>query len=355
MDELSAVLSGPRAQSAFLLRSMLTSPWSLRILDRAPLTVVAVTRGRAWIGTDAGPQDFLATGDIAIVRGPDPYVVADAPTTAPQILIHPGQVCQTPDGVSVAESMSLGVRTWGDATDAETVMLTGTYERVGEVSRRLLDELPGLIVLRGSEWRSPIVDLLAAEIGRDEPGQAVVLDRLLDLLTVAALRQWLTTRSPSPRGWFGAYQDEVVGPALRLLHNNPAHPWTLVTLAAQVGVSRAALARRFSGLVGESPMAYLSSWRLALAADLLADPVTSVSAVSRQVGYASPFTFSAAYKRRFGASPQQHRLGSGQIQAGASGTGPELLINRSPANRPVNQASRSARSPVMSGPPVPSS
>jgi AraC-like DNA-binding protein len=99
-----------------------------------------------------------------------------------------------------------------------------------------------------------------------------------------------------------------VGQALRRLHNNPAHPWTVATLAAEVGVSRAALARRFTELVGEPPMTFLTGWRLALAADLLREPAATLGAVARQVGYGSPFALSAAFKRVRGISPQQHRL-----------------------------------------------
>jgi AraC-like DNA-binding protein len=99
----------------------------------------------------------------------------------------------------------------------------------------------------------------------------------------------------------------VVGPALRLLHHRPAHPWTVASLAVATGVSRAALARRFTELVGEPPMSFLAGWRLTLAADLLREPGATVGSVARQVGYGSPFALSAAFKRVRGISPQQHR------------------------------------------------
>jgi AraC-like DNA-binding protein len=102
----------------------------------------------------------------------------------------------------------------------------------------------------------------------------------------------------------------VVGRALRMLHNNPAHRWTVATLAAEIGVSRAALARRFTELVGEPPMTFLTGWRLALAADLLREPDATVGAVARQVGYGSPFALSTAFKRVRGVSPRQHRAGA---------------------------------------------
>jgi AraC-like DNA-binding protein len=92
-----------------------------------------------------------------------------------------------------------------------------------------------------------------------------------------------------------------------MLHNNPEHPWAVATLAEAVGVSRAALARRFTELVGEPPMTFLTGWRLALAADLLRDPGTTIGAAARRVGYSNAFALSAAFKRVRGVSPQQYR------------------------------------------------
>ncbi|MEV6872285.1 AraC family transcriptional regulator [Amycolatopsis sp. NPDC051128] len=308
MDPLAALLDGPRAHGAFLLRSVLTPPWSLRIEDRAPLTVVSVVRGEAWIVPDAGEAVPLGEGDVAIVRGPGPYLVADHPTTPPQALILPGQECRTPDGGHLTELADVGVRTWGHGTDGPVVLLTGTYGMEGELSKKLLAALPTLIVLRAADWPTPLVGLLAVEIGRDVPGQEAVLDRLLDLLLIAALRAWFDRPDTSAPAWYRAHDDPVVGQALRLLQHQPAEPWTVAKLAANAGVSRAALARRFAAAVGETPMAYLTRWRLALAADLLRQqPDATIGAVAHQVGYGSAFALSAAFKREFGVSPQRYR------------------------------------------------
>jgi AraC-like DNA-binding protein len=309
MDAVAGLLDGPRARGAFLLRSMLDPPWSLRIEDQAPLTVVAAVRGRAWILPDGADAVCLTTGDVAIVRGPDPYTVADDPDTSPQVVILPGQRCVTPDGVDVAQMMDLGVRTWGNSPDGETVLLTGTYPVPGEISRRLLAALPPLIVVQRDAWDSPLVPLLAAEIAKEEPGQEAVLDRLLDLLLIAVLRTWFARPEADAPGWYRAHGDPVVGRALRMLQHNPAHPWTVAALAAETGMSRAALARRFTELVGEPPMTFLTGWRLTLAADLLREPGTTVGAVAHQVGYSNAFALSTAFKRVRGVSPQQHRAG----------------------------------------------
>ncbi|MFI6262971.1 AraC family transcriptional regulator [Micromonospora sp. NPDC051006] len=311
MDAVSGLLDGPRAQGAFLLRSILTPPWSMAIKDEAPLTLVAVVRGDAWIVPDEGAAARLGPGDVAIIRGTGPYTVADDPATVPQVIIHPGQRCTTPDGQELFEMTQLGVRTWGNGLDGPTILLTGTYTMQGAVGQRLLGALPPLVVVRRDSWDSPLVPLLATEIVKDDPGQEAVLDRLLDLLLIATLREWSAQPGAKAPAWYTAHGDPVVGKALRLLHNNPAQPWTVASLAAQTGVSRAALARHFTALVGEPPMSYLTEWRLALAADLLREPDATVGAVAHRVGYGSSFALSTAFKRRRGVSPRQHRLAAG--------------------------------------------
>ncbi|MER7281074.1 AraC family transcriptional regulator [Dactylosporangium sp. NPDC000244] len=307
MDALTALLDGPRARGAFLLRSVLTPPWSLRIQDEAALAIAAVVRGEASYVGDDGEIVVAGPGDVMVIRGPEPYTVAEPPGTAPQIVIHPGQRCATPDGVDLAEEMHLGVRTWGTDPDGPTLILTGAYQLAGEVSRRLLTALPRVLVVPRDEWDTPLVALLADEIAKDRPGQEAVLDRLLDLMLITALRTWLARPGSGAPGWYRAQSDPIVGQALRLLHHNPALSWTVGDLAAKVGVSRALLARRFGELVGEPPMAYLAGWRLALAADLLLEPDATLAAVARRVGYGSAFALSAAFKRVRGVSPQTHR------------------------------------------------
>jgi AraC-like DNA-binding protein len=308
MDGVAGLLDGPRARGAFLLRSTMDPPWSLRIEDEAPLTLVAIVRGGACVVAGGGEPTWLRAGDVVITRGPDPYLVADSPDTPPQAVILPGGRCTTPDGLELKLMDFLGTRNWGNSTDGETVMLTGTYQLDGEISGRLLRALPPLLVLPGDAWETPLIGLLADEIVKDQPGQEAVLDRLLDLLLIAVLRTWFARPEAEAPGWYRASADPIVGPALKALHNDPAHPWTVEELAKGAGVSRAALARRFNDLVGEPPMTFLTGWRIALAADLLLEPDATVGSVAERVGYGSPFALSTAFKRLRGMSPKQYRL-----------------------------------------------
>lgn len=307
MDAVAALLDGPHARGAFLLRSQLSPPWSMRIADEAPLTLLAVLRGSAWIVLADGRAEHVGAGDVALLRGPRPYTVADEPSTPPQVVIGPGQQC-TPAGPGDDGAMTgLGTRAWGNDAGGGTVLLTGTYPRPGAVGERLVRALPPLAVVRADQGTSAVTQLLATEVARDAPGQASVLDRLLDVVLVSALRVWADRPEARAPGWYVAAADPVVGPALTLIHDRPAEPWTVATLAGAVGVARATLARRFTELVGEPPVSYLTGWRIALATDLLRDRGLTLTSIARRVGYASPFALSAAFKRATGVSPAVHR------------------------------------------------
>jgi AraC-like DNA-binding protein len=136
-----------------------------------------------------------------------------------------------------------------------------------------------------------------------------VLDRLLDLMLVSALRSWFENPDAEAPAWCRALDDPVVGVALRLLHDAPSHPWTVGDLADKVGISRAGFARRFTALVGEPPMAYLTSWRITLAADLLRETDHTVGTIARKVGYANAFALSVAFKRLRGIRPETRAAG----------------------------------------------
>ena len=143
MDDLSALLDGPRARGAFTLKIVMTAPWAIDVRDEAPLSVLAVTAGEAWLRVDGEPSSALRPGDVALLRGPEPYVVADGPATTPGVSILPGQVCVDSDGEHLEQSMHVGLGTWGNSMSGETTMLVGTYQSDGEIGRRLVEALPG--------------------------------------------------------------------------------------------------------------------------------------------------------------------------------------------------------------------
>ena len=174
--------------------------------------------------------------------------LADSPTMQPSVVIHPGQRCCDLEGNSVLEEMSHGVRTWGNDPDGSTVFLVGAYEHLSDISDRLLRALPPVLSMSHADWESPLISLLCDEVVKDEPGQAAVLDRLLDLLLTAVLKAWFAQRDANRPEWWRYQGDRVIERALRIMHDDPSHPWTLDKLAAESGASRASLARRFHDL-----------------------------------------------------------------------------------------------------------
>ncbi|WP_030573816.1 AraC family transcriptional regulator [Streptomyces aureocirculatus] len=311
MDVLAGLLEGPRARGAFMIRACFEPPWAVRIADEAPVSVMIMVHGEAWITPEgAGGEEPrpVRPGDVAVARGPGHYLVAGDQKTEPFAEIGPGQSCTPLNGAPEGHYAGLGMRAWGQP-GGPVQMLIGTYQMRGEITGRLLDALPPLLVLPTDVWDCPLTPFLAEEFSKDEPGQEVVLDRLLDLLLIAALRAWFSRPEAAAPAWYRAMGDPVVGPVIRLLQDDPAHPWTVASLAAKAGVSRAALARRFTELVGEPPMTYLTGWRLALAADLLRDSELTIASIARKVGYGSAFALSGAFKRVYGVSPQDHRTG----------------------------------------------
>ncbi|MEM1081222.1 MAG: AraC family transcriptional regulator [Pseudomonadota bacterium] len=307
MDTLAGLLDAPRARGAFALRTVMTPPWSLRIQAESPLTLLAAIEGPLCIVPDQGKPILMKPGDVALTRAPDHYNVADSPETAPQVIIHPGQDCRDLNGQSMLEQMTHGVRTWGNDPDGQTVFIVGAYEHLSDISDRLLRALPPVLSIAGDSWDTPLIPLLSDEVTKDEHGQAAVLDRLLDLLVTAVMKTWFARQDDQRPEWWRHQGDRMVDHALKLMHEQPAEDWTVERLAKASGASRAAFAKRFQKLVGEAPMTFLKNWRMALAADLLSRADSTVASVAYQVGYSSPYAFSAAFKRVRGLSPQAHR------------------------------------------------
>lgn len=260
MDPVDDLLRGVRADGAGVSRKELSPPWTLTFTEG--LTLVTPLRGKAWLADRP-----VGVGDTVIGHGP--FTLSDG-----------------------AE---------------HTVLLVATFQVRGEVSRRLLSVLPPALVVPGSDGCASFLEFLDTQVEGCLQGPQVSLDRLLDWLVVCNLRAWFDQPDTVLTGWFHALGDDVIGPVLRAMHAAPDRPWTLATLASEAGVSRTTLASRFTTLVGQPPLTYLTDWRMALAADLLTDSTATVAAVARRVGYADAFGFSAAFKRVHGVSPSEYR------------------------------------------------
>lgn len=198
-------------------------------------------------------------------------------------------------------------------------MLCGAYLLDRSGPHPLLNDLPEVIHLptrvgRHRELRAA-VELLGVELDSDaRPGSDTILLTLLDLLLLYILRAWFEEQhvsGHSATGWAAALHDPAVAAALRAIHGDPSRPWTVEELGAQGCLSRAAFARRFTHLVGQPPLTYLTWWRMTTAARLLRTSDAPVNTIAQQVGYSSQYTFTHAFKRQYGSPPggYRHRAG----------------------------------------------
>jgi AraC-like DNA-binding protein len=195
---------------------------------------------------------------------------------------------------------------------APTRMVCGFLACDAVLGNPLLASLPRLFKIdvgQGTEsaWLASALGFAAAEAADPRSGTASVLAKLSELLFVQAVRRYIDTLPESERGWLAALRDRYVGRALTQLHAQPAHAWTVDELAGHVGLSRSALAQRFSDLLGQPPIQYLARWRLGLAARLLRSG-KPLAEVAGTVGYESDAAFSRAFKREFGLPPASWRM-----------------------------------------------
>ncbi|MEU0239118.1 AraC family transcriptional regulator [Nocardiopsis sp. NPDC006198] len=318
MDAFGDLFRGMRAQGSLFGSSTLTPPWALRFVDGAPLTLCTVLGGGGWIVPEGLPPEPLRAGETVIVRGPAPFSFVDEPGTGAEA-VDCGEHCATPEQGGTRHRIG-----WSDSCgvpgEGATTLVVGAYPVSGEVSRRLLEALPVVLRVASGGGADPVMEHLAAEVAADTPGQQVVLDRLLDWLLVCSVRDYFDRPGGEPPAWYAAQRDPVVGAALRLLHAEPAAPWTVASLAVRTGVSRSTLAKRFADLVGEPPLTYLARWRMTLAADLLVERETAtVAEVARAVGYSDAFAFSAAFKRIRGVSPSGFRRAGALVPGQSAG------------------------------------
>jgi AraC-like DNA-binding protein len=195
---------------------------------------------------------------------------------------------------------------------AGTAFVCAGYDYDLDVAQPLMSLLPNVIHVPADPVSgrdiAALVELLASEIGARRPGSRVATARLIDLLLVAAIRRWADAEpARTAPSWLTALRDPLIGRVLALLHERPSQRWTLASLADEVHVSRATLARRFTDAVGEPPLSYLARWRMHLAAERLKHGTETVEEIARQVGYASEYAFNRAFSRQRGQPPGRYR------------------------------------------------
>lgn len=313
-DPLGAALHLLRMSGTYYFRSELTAPWGMDIPPMPDcLWFHVVTDGAAVLEVDAaGPARPLRPGELALVPHGTGHRLRDAADSpAPSVLGLPHEF--------VTDRYAI-IRHGGGGP--ATTLVCGAVRFEHPAARSLVELLPAILHLderhlaerhlderhpdgrgAGADWVRGTLRMMAAEAERLRPGGETVLTRLADVLVVQAIRAWLDGDPGGRAGWLGALRDPQIGQALALVHRDPARAWTVAALARACAMSRSAFAARFTELVGEPAMHYVTRWRMQTARHELDTGSSTVAELAGRLGYRSEAAFSRAFKRVVGVPP----------------------------------------------------
>ena len=305
MDVLTDLLRRSRARGATFSHSTARGEWGVRFPPATQLAIHGILGGEAFAWTDdPGGARRVLSGDVVLIRGPSPHQMGHVPA-ADTVSFACHSASAPPSGGALRMA-------FGSGDGDPTTFFCGAYRFEGDLCAGLLAGLPALTVVRsraGSSLRATL-DVFGGEVLREGPGQQALLDSLLDVILVQALREQLAADLDAAPAWFRAMADPAIGAALRAMHAEPQREWTVAGLAAEASLSRATFARRFTRMLGLAPLAYVTDWRMALAREQLRGGDAGLAAIARSLGYASEFSFAAAFKRHHGVAPGRWRVGA---------------------------------------------
>lgn len=314
MDALSDVLRLVRLTGAVFLDAEFTAPWCIgepsgvevcvAHMPRAQHVVIyhLVTEGSLQVALDGEATRSAEAGDLVIIPGGEKHALG-SDLSRPRADGARLVVQRAPDEVPQ-------VRHGGGG--AVTKMVCGYLACDSALFDAMLAPLPRVMIVSmrdgpGAQWLTSSIRFSIAESAAQRAGAGTMLAKLSELMFVEAIRRHIESLPEDQQGWLAGLRDRFVGKTLALLHAQPAHPWTVDELADRVGLSRSALAEKFTGLVGVPPMHYLTRWRLQLAADLLRSDRRGAGAIGAEVGYESEAAFNRAFKREMGMTPAAWR------------------------------------------------
>ena len=314
MDVLSEVLRMVRLDGALFFNGEFSAPWC--ISEPRSTAIVPylspeaghlilyhfLTEGSAYARLPDGRREELTAGDIVIFPHGDAHLLGN------------GSIEKPLDAVQMFEknlTQGLKLARFGGGGEI-TKFVCGFMTCDPRLSGVFLAGLPKMLKVHvakepSGQWLENSIRFSVDEANGSNAGSGVVLAKLSELLFVETLRRYINAMPPDQIGWLAGARDPIIGEALALLHNEPAHPWTVSDLARRIGLSRTRLAHRFRHFLGESPMAYLAQWRLKLGAEILQSTEDSVAEVAEAVGYGSEAAFNRAFKREFDCPPAQFR------------------------------------------------
>jgi AraC-like DNA-binding protein len=315
MDVLSEVLKTVKLDGAFFYTGEFSAPWCFR--SPASRTVAPylsqdsghviifhlLTEGRGYAHLEGADRPVpLSAGDIVIFPHGDPHFMGN------------GSAVKAVDIAQELErifSQGLKISRMGGGGET-TKFICGYMACEPQLSRVFLGGLPPVLKINirnddSGQWLENSIRYSVGNADASRPGGEAVIAKLSEVLFVEALRRYIALLPPEQTGWLAGVRDPEVGKALALMHRQPVHPWTIATLANEVGISRSVLAERFRRYLSQTPIAYLTRWRLQLGAQMLKSTSSGVAQIAAEVGYESEPAFNRAFKREFGLPPARFR------------------------------------------------
>ena len=315
MDVLSEVLKAVKLDGALFYNAEFSAPWCLcspasptlapylSAGSRHVIIFHLLTEGHGYAQVEGDDRPLpLNAGDILIVPHGDPHAMRNGPLIKP--VDHAEEIRRI-------LSQGLKVSRMGGGGEI-TKFICGYMTCEPQLSRVFLGGLPPILKVSirndaSGQWLEHSIRYSVDNADALSPGGETVLAKLSEVLFIETLRRYIALLPQEQTGWLAGVRDPEVGKALALLHRQPSHPWTIAALASEVGISRSVLAERFRRYLSETPIAYLTRWRLQLGAQMLTSTSSGVAQIAGEVGYESEASFNRAFKREFSLPPARFR------------------------------------------------
>ena len=305
MDVLDDILATLALKGALYFRTNFSAPWATAVPEfKGAARFHLVVEGRCHVSIANAPPLTLGPGDLILIPAGRSHILSDRPTDkAPPLESVLKDAGYDGQGVLVAGG--------GGGESPQTQMICGHFTFRDGADHPLLRALPPYLVFSAADrlrapWLDEILRLLARRIFEAGPGAGAAVTRLSEAAFVEMVRAG-AAHAPEMKPIFAALADKQIGRTLILMHARPNEVWTVESLAGEAGMSRSRYAGKFRSLIGMSPLAYLSEWRLQRALAMLDSQRCTIQQAAAESGYQSPAAFTRAFTAKFGASPSEYR------------------------------------------------
>lgn len=302
-DALTEVLDTLQIEGHIYCVNDMKKPWAIEEKDRKQIYFYVIERGSGHIKFERRKKEVVFEGgDLLLITSGEHHIVYNG---SPDNPVSNRQFFS--EDVKARHYLQIH-----GGSDEETKFICGAFFFKYLKENALVSSLPSVVHIKAENgetenWLKPLLQLLSDEARNSNAGAGAVINRLTEIIFVQAIRVWIKTQKDEQTGWLAALKDTQICRVLNLLHQNPAKDWTVAEIAAEAGMSRSPFAAKFTKLVGEPPLKYLTKWRMNLAADYLQSSELNTGEIAQKVGYETVAAFSKNFKKQFGKSPREFK------------------------------------------------